>query len=335
MAAYLSPGQTLQGRSVFSPALHDTSRRVFNTCLCNHDLRPRRSGGLYQKHPSQDRRNHKRRALTGTPVFAAVQTKLDVDQFVQHAKTKRLDLLERQALETLKIAVESSEHPVFPCALIAGDVVILEMLAKLDYLKTGRVSVAFIDTFHLFPETITFLRQLEDNYGFKSEEFHAADSTDVKDYRAKHGRDLYMTDIDEYDRICKVEPFNRALKTLQADVMINGRRRDHGAERAHLQLLESGSPVKCNPLAWWEFKDCWDYIEREGLKYHPLHDEDFPSIGDAHSTVPVPRSKWFEYAGERSGRFQGLTNKDGSAKTECGIHVAGEDEESGMSNIRK
>lgn len=64
-------------------------------------------------------------------------------------------------METLKIAVESSEHPVFPCALIAGDVVILEMLAKLDYLKTGRVSVAFIDTFHLFPETITFLRQLE------------------------------------------------------------------------------------------------------------------------------------------------------------------------------
>lgn len=32
---------------------------------------------------------------------------------------------------------------------------------------------------------------------------------------------------------------------------------------------------------------------------------------------------------------QGLTNKDGSAKTECGIHVAGEDEDSGMSNIRK
>ena len=32
----------------------------------------------------------------------------------------------------------------------------------------------------------------------------AADSSDVKDFRAKHGRDLYMTDIDEYDRICKV-----------------------------------------------------------------------------------------------------------------------------------
>ena len=30
----------------------------------------------------------------------------------------------------------------------------------------------------------------------------------------------------------------------------------------------------------------------------------FPSIGDLHSTVPMPKAKWFEYAGERSGRFQ-------------------------------
>lgn len=78
----------------------------------------------------------------------------------------------------------------------------------------------------------------------------------------------------------------------------------------------------------------------------------FPSVGDVHSTVPVPKEKWFEYGGERSGRFQvrcapnirsacrlaftgrhgvltspcallqGFTNADGSIKTECGIHVA-------------
>ena len=39
-----------------------------------------------------------------------------------------------------------------------------------------------------------------------------------------------------------------------------------------------------------------------GLKKNSM--QDFPSIGDLHSTVPVPREKWFEYAGERSGRFQ-------------------------------
>ena len=69
--------------------------------------------------------------------------------------------MQKQALETLKTAVESSEHPVFPCALIAGDVVILDLLSKLDYLKSGRVTVVFVDTFHLFSETHTFLHQLE------------------------------------------------------------------------------------------------------------------------------------------------------------------------------
>lgn len=104
--------------------------------------------------------------------------------------------VQRQALETLKTCVENSEHPVFPCALIAGDVVILDLLSKLDFLRNGRVAVAFVDTFHLFPETHTFLHQLEvcglvqqqvlllqnlhdaveclqEKYGFKAKEFHA------------------------------------------------------------------------------------------------------------------------------------------------------------------
>ena len=34
-------------------------------------------------------------------------------------------------------------------------------------------------------------------------------------------------------------------------------------------------------------------------------------------------TKWCEYASERKGRFVGLINKDGTTKTECGIHVAG------------
>merc|ERR1719356_2430270 len=64
----------------------------------------------------------------------------------------------------------------------------------------------------------------------------------------------------------------------------------------------------------------------------------YPSIGDAKDTIPIPedgstrfvdfkfqgdKTKWLDYASERKGRFVGLANKDGSTKTECGIHVAG------------
>ena len=40
-------------------------------------------------------------------------------------------------------------------------------------------------------------------------------------------------------RPLQVEPFNRALKEQMADVMINGRRRDHGFERAFLEVRSS------------------------------------------------------------------------------------------------
>ena len=71
------------------------------------------------------------------------------------------DLLQSQASHALAAAVESFERPVFPCALIAGDVVILHLLNQLGFLSSGKVQVVFIDTFHLFPETHTFLKQLE------------------------------------------------------------------------------------------------------------------------------------------------------------------------------
>lgn len=52
------------------------------------------------------------------------------------------------------------------------------------------------------------------------------------------------------------------------------------------------------------YRDVWDYLEKYGIPYHPLHDQGYPSIGDVQSTLPVPKDQWFEYGGERSGRFQ-------------------------------
>ena len=38
------------------------------------------------------------------------------------------------------------------------------------------------------------------------------------------------------DAQMQVEPFQRSLQDMQVDVMINGRRRDHGFERAQLEV---------------------------------------------------------------------------------------------------
>jgi thiol-disulfide isomerase/thioredoxin len=99
-----------------------------------------------------------------------------------------------------------------------------------------------------------------------------------------------------------------------------------------------GGMAKCNPLAYWTLEDTFDYIAKYKIPHHPLHAQGYPSIGDAKDTIPIPEDgstrfanfkfegdpkPWLDYASERKGRFVGLTKKDGSTKTECGIHVAG------------
>jgi phosphoadenosine phosphosulfate reductase len=231
-------------------------------------------------------------------------------------ETRRLSFLENELFEVLKTAVQAKQRPMFTTALIAGDNVILDALAKMDLLS--KVPVVFVDTFTLFPETVAHLKELEAHYGFKSKVYHAADCTDQDDYHRKYGSDYWATDIDRYDMLCKVEPMNRALKEHDSDCWINGRRRDHGAERAALPVWEG---KKLNPLAFWSFEDCWSYLRKHAVPYHPLHDAGYSSLGDQHSTVKVDPKVWFTYGGERSGRFQNLVNKDGTAKTECGIHT--------------
>eukprot|EP00286_Rhodomonas_abbreviata_P015273 CAMPEP_0181322982 /NCGR_PEP_ID=MMETSP1101-20121128/19528_1 /TAXON_ID=46948 /ORGANISM="Rhodomonas abbreviata, Strain Caron Lab Isolate" /LENGTH=449 /DNA_ID=CAMNT_0023430951 /DNA_START=11 /DNA_END=1360 /DNA_ORIENTATION=- len=289
-----------------------------------------------------------RTSAVSAPRFAQSKTVLgakmafDMEALIQQSKDDRLTHLEEQAMGSLKIAADNFDNVVFPNACIAGDCVITHLLSRLDVLKNGKVKIMVVDTFHLFPETMEFVKSIEDHYGFKAEVFQAEGCADKAEYDKKFGADLWKIDIEQYDKVCKVEPFQRGLKTLKTEVMINGRRRDHGVERAYIDLYENapigGGLAKVNPLAYWTFEDCFDYIAKHKIPIHPLHAEGYPSIGDAKDTVKVPAdgsvkfvdykfegqaSEWLDYAAERKGRFVGLANKDGSVKTECGIHVAG------------
>ncbi len=268
----------------------------------------------------------------------------DQEQFNAEGKEMRLKYLEEQAMYALKISCENYGNAVFPNAMIAGDVVITHLLHRLGYLKDGKCKIMCVDTFHLFPETMEFLKTIEEHYGFKAEVF-CAEGVPVGDkdaYDAKYGADLWKEDIEQYDKVCKVEPFQRGLKTLETDCMINGRTRWQGFERAWIDLFENapigGGLAKCNPLAYWTLEDTFDYIAKYEVPHHPLHAQGYPSIGDAKDTIPIPEDgstkfvnfkfegdpvPWLDYASERKGRFVGLANKDGSTKTECGIHVAG------------
>ncbi len=62
--------------------------------------------------------------------------------------------------------------------------------------------------------------------------------------------------------------------------------------------------------AWQEarYGKLWQYLQKHGLKYHPLWDEGYLSVGDTHTT-----RKWEPGMAEEETRFFGL-------KRECGLH---------------
>jgi phosphoadenosine phosphosulfate reductase len=165
------------------------------------------------------------------------------------------------------------------------------------------------------------LHELEEHYGFKAEVYHAKGIDTQADFEKSKKKRFFsgdkLVDVKGYDTLCKVEPFQRARKEANADCWINGRRRDHGDDRASLHCWEG---AKLNPLAFWSFEDCWIYLRNNDVPYHPLHDDGFSSIGDVHSTIRVDHDEWMGYGNERKGRFVGMKDADGKTKTECGLH---------------
>lgn len=44
----------------------------------------------------------------------------------------------------------------------------------------------------------------QEKYGFKARTYQAAGFASVAEYKKEHGSDLFIRDIEEYDKICKV-----------------------------------------------------------------------------------------------------------------------------------
>ena len=78
------------------------------------------------------------RASIACQAAAAPAIEATVKEFSDQGVNKRLDFLVEQACEALDTAVGNFKRVLFPCALIAGDVVILHLLHKQGYLQSGR-----------------------------------------------------------------------------------------------------------------------------------------------------------------------------------------------------
>jgi phosphoadenosine phosphosulfate reductase len=218
---------------------------------------------------------------------------------------KAAEEFENQSPEALLAwAVERFPNITLACSFGAEDVVLVDMLQKVS----PKTDIFYLDTNVHFKETYETRDRLKQHYGL--EFVQVLPKLTLGEQEQKHGAELWKSDPTQCCNIRKVDPLTDILKNY--DAWFTGIRRDQAPTRANAKKVEYDVKfglVKFNPLASWSSEDVWNYIRNNNIIYNPLHDQNYPSIGCEHCTLPVA-------AGEdpRAGRWANFE------KTECGLH---------------
>jgi phosphoadenosine phosphosulfate reductase len=189
--------------------------------------------------------------------------------------------------------------PCVTSSFQAEDVVLVHLLRDVK----PDIPVLFLETFHHFPQTLTYRDEIASKWKLNLINLKAPEPS----------IGLWQTSTDDCCARHKVGPLFGALEGY--DTWFTGLRREQSPPRAHLQhvepfTLKSGTPIrKVSPLAEWTMKDVWQYAKAHDIPLMPLYELGYSSIGcEPCTSLPLDPSN------PRSGRWQGQ-------KLECGIHI--------------
>jgi phosphoadenosine phosphosulfate reductase len=173
-----------------------------------------------------------------------------------------------------------------------------------------KVPVVFIDTGFLFPETYRYIEQLSGLLEKLDLRIYQPSVTAAR-MEALWGRlwEGGQEDLDRYAMFTKIEPMNRALRDLGADVWLSGLRRTQSKTRSDRPFVErQKKTLKAYPILDWADIQVDLYFRQHDLPRHPLAAQGYLTMGDWHSTRPA------EDGDSESTRFNGQ-------KYECGMHL--------------
>ena len=190
--------------------------------------------------------------------------------------------------------------------------VLLHLVSRID----PSVPVLFLETGKHFPETLAYRNLLIEKLGLTDLRNLTPDPAELA--RKDESGLRWSYDPDGCCEIRKVRPLEKAL--AEFDASITGRKAFQAASRSSLPRFEIDKTdvqgrLKINPLIDWTPEDIAAYMAEHDLPAHPLVAEGYPSIGCSPCTSRVAPGE-----DPRSGRWRGWD------KTECGIHVPGQDD---------
>ena len=213
---------------------------------------------------------------------------------------------------TLLKEIENNFIPsVFSNSFGAEDMVLTDILAK----NAPSISMITLDTGRLPAETYLIMEEVKEKYSI-SLDIYFPDSKDLEPFLNQFGPNAFYSSGQLRRACCKIRkilPLKRALSGKKA--WITGMRKQQSVEREDLPLSYFDQEFqlhKFNPLIEWTTEEIWDYIRHFKVPYHPLHDQNYPSISCAPCTRSIKEGEDL-----RAGRWWWENTSD---KKECGIH---------------
>lgn len=172
------------------------------------------------------------------------------------------------------------------------------------------IPIIFIDTGYLFPETYSLAEDLTKRLKLNLLTYRA--NLAPKEQEDQYGKlwEQGEEGLDQYNKINKIEPMNRAITELKAIAWLSGLRRQQSQSRKNLSAVQRQNKVtKIYPIIDWDDATIYKYITENNLPYHPLWKKGYVSVGDWHSSSPLKANMTAEET-----RFNGI-------KRECGLHL--------------
>lgn len=177
--------------------------------------------------------------------------------------------------------------------------------------KLPEIPVIFVDTGYLFPETYEFAKELSTRLNLNLKTYSSEISPSEQE--AQYGKlwEQGVAGLDQYNKINKIEPMNRAITELKASAWISGLRRQQSESRKGLEVVVQQNKItKIYPIIDWDDQTIYQYLSENNLPYHPLWEKGYVSVGDWHSSSPLRADM-----NPEETRFNGM-------KRECGLHLS-------------
>ena len=168
--------------------------------------------------------------------------------------------------------------------------------------------ILFGDTGYHFRETLQLRDELMRRYGLNIVTLYPEQTPEQQE--ESNGRKLYL-DLGGQKECCRVrkaDPYLAHMARSERRLTMVGLRRSEGGRRNGAGFLmadpRTGGHV-LHPIYDWSDEQIEAYLEQHRVPVHPLHEQDYPSIGCACCTTPVRPGE-----DPRAGRWRHL-RKDG------------------------